>query len=161
MLTRHNWIPSISRQPKIHAMLCAKCQELCGLVDPHRDKDFPHHKNVAELCQSAKAGCRLCTIIYTDLEGKADEVVDDSCSVMMKLKKSMGIEVSFVPTALEMGGSPRTTGTSPVIYVIFQRLELPSKWPFVRRIRLTEDWPSSIASKPPVSRNVSRLEYRI
>lgn len=116
-------------------MLCAKCRDLCSLVDPHQDKDVLHYENVEELRRSADSGCRLCRIVHTDLSEKRLEAPNISYRMTIKTRRNIGIEASFVATVPEAGGGPQTDEKSPVVYVIFQNPELPSGCPSVHSLR--------------------------
>jgi len=109
-------------------MLCIKCHDLCGLVDPHQDKDFLHHETFVELHQSADSGCRLCQIIHRGFEEKREKATSESCAVMIKSRRNTGMEVSFVATNPRAGGDPQARGDSLVIAVIFESLELPREY---------------------------------
>jgi len=129
-------------------MLCAKCRDLCAVVDSHRDKDFLHH-DIEEFRQSVNAGCRLCGIINADLEEKRDTVLGMSCRVLIKLRRNIGLEVSFV------GPTPGADGEGdqkfPRVYVNFRSLELPRECLSVREISPTKTQPSPAAINSPVS----------
>jgi hypothetical protein len=114
-------------------MLCIKCQDLCGLVDPHQDKDFLHHQTLVELHQSADSGCRLCQIIHRGFEEKREKATSESCAVMIKSRRNTGIEVSFVANNPRAGGDAQAKGDSLVIAVIFESLELPREYPTYSR----------------------------
>ncbi len=108
-------------------MLCDKCQALCASIDRHQDNDFLHHETVEELRTSAHLGCRLCNIIYREIEENLDEPVSILSLVAIKTRRDVGIEVSFVDTFPEVARKVQNDRRRPIIYVIFSSFRLPSK----------------------------------
>jgi hypothetical protein len=107
-------------------MSCLRCGALCNSIDPHKDNDFVHYQTVEALHTSAVSGCRLCKIIYTELES-LNVTVDGSASVTVKIKRDLGFEVTVAE------GTPGLAEFAPkrkplVFYVIFQSFKLPSKF---------------------------------
>jgi hypothetical protein len=109
-------------------MLCAKCQTLCSSIDPHQDNDFVHHETVEELRTSSIWGCHLCKIIHRATKEKPHESISVSSKVTIKTRQDSGIEVSFVDPVPKSAGDPRNGKKSPVVYVIFQSIDLPRKF---------------------------------
>lgn len=108
-------------------MLCANCQALCSLIDPHQDKDFLHHETVKELRTSANLGCHLCKVIYGDIEGNLDKSVSISSKVAIKTRRDTGLEVALVEPIGDLAKGPHNNRKPPIIHVIFQSFSLPSK----------------------------------
>lgn len=101
-------------------MLCPRCGALCDSVDPHRDNDFVHHGTTKALHTSAVSGCRLCKIVYTELE-RLNVSIDGSTSLTVQIKRDMGIEV----TATE---ATPASAEPLVFYVVFQAFKLPRRY---------------------------------
>lgn len=62
-------------------------------------------------------------MIHKALMEKISNPISISSRVTIKIRRNIGIEVSFVDSVPKLTG-----GKSPVVYVIFQSIDLPRKF---------------------------------
>jgi hypothetical protein len=67
-------------------------------------------------------------MIHSAFKEKSYESISLSSKVTIKTKQDSGIEVSFVDPVPKSAGDPRNGKKSPVVYVIFQSIDLPRKF---------------------------------